>query len=391
MPATHLLLIGGGHAHVEVLRRLARRPQPGLRVTLISRAPRMLYSGMLPGVIRGEYGLDDASIDLALLAQAATAELIVGEAAGLDLTLRRVAVAGFGPVSFDLLSLDVGGAQPVPDGAGLAVKPIDRFLACWIAIESHLTQGARVTVVGGGAGGTELVLALARRFGGQVRLTLVSAGAEPLDRAPARARRTVRAALLDADVALVSGVSATQAEGGLRPDFGVSAPQGEGGRLLLSDGSFLETEVVLWATEVRGPGFLAASGLACDEAGCVQVDACLRSVSHEFVFAAGDCATLGHAPRPKAGVWAVRAGPPLTENLRRAASNRPLRQWYPQREALVILGLGDGRAVGWRNGIAVSGRPVWAWKDWLDRRWMSRYRTVPDPATTAQVVQTQPR
>jgi selenide,water dikinase len=362
MFSTHLLLVGGGHAHVEVLRRLARRPQPGLRITLISRERRMLYSGMLPGVIRGEYGLDDASIDLDPMARAAKAELIVGEAVALDLTLRRALVASFGQIGFDLLSLDIGGMQPVPEGAGLAVKPIDGFLAGWIAIESRLAQGMRVTVVGGGAAGTELVLALARRFRGQVRLTLVSAGPEPLDLAPARARRIVRAGLLDAGVALVSGVSAAAAENG---------------RLLLSDGSFLETEVVLWATGIHGPGFLAASGLACDEAGCIRVDACLRSLSHEFVFAAGDCAAFEHAPRPKAGVWAVRAGAPLTENLRRAATNRPLHQWHPQREALAILGLGDGRAVAWRNGIALSGRPVWAWKDWIDRRWVSRHRIVP--------------
>ena len=91
------------------------------------------------------------------------------------------------------------------------------------------------------------------------------------------------------------------------------------------------------------------------------------------VFAAGDCASIDGKPRPKAGVWAVRAGPPLAANLRRAARGRPLRRWRPHRDALVILGLGDGRAVAWRNGVAVAGRAMWRWKDWIDRRWMRMY------------------
>ncbi|MGE4049357.1 MAG: selenide, water dikinase SelD, partial [Acetobacteraceae bacterium] len=109
----------------------------------------------------------------------------------------------------------------------------------------------------------------------------------------------------------------------------------------------------------------------------------LRSISHPYVFAAGDCATLEGNPRPKAGVWAVRAGAPLADNLRAAAMHRPLKPWRPQKDALVILGLGDGRAVAWRNGIAVSGGWVWRWKDWIDRRWMRMYqqmRMAPDPA-----------
>jgi selenide,water dikinase len=113
--------------------------------------------------------------------------------------------------------------------------------------------------------------------------------------------------------------------------------------------------------------------VACDRSGCIRITRELRSVSHPRVFAAGDCASLDGAPRPKAGVWAVRAGAPLADNLRRAATGRPLEAWRPQREALVILGLGNGRAVAWRNGLTLQGRKV-AWlKDRIDRRWMRMY------------------
>ena len=144
------------------------------------------------------------------------------------------------------------------------------------------------------------------------------------------------------------------------------------GAVRLADGGSIAAAAVIWATGVVGAPFLAASGLACDEAGCVRVDAALRSRSHPFVFAAGDCARLD-PPRPKAGVWAVRAGPPLEANLRRAIAGRPLRPWRPQARALAILGLGDGRALAWRGGLSLHGRLAWAWKDRLDRRWIARY------------------
>jgi selenide,water dikinase len=353
---TDILLLGAGHAHVEVLRRFARRPEPGVRLTLIGREAETPYSGMLPALIRGECSHADAHIDLGPLAAMAGARLIVGEAVAIDLAARTVTVPGRPAVGFDLLSIDVGGAPVVPGGGGFGVKPIGRFLERLAGLEASLPPGARVAVVGGGPGGVELVLALATRK--RFQLVLVSGSAEPVQSAPAAARRAVRRALVGAGVGIVSGVSAT----GLAD-----------GRLGLSDGTFVEVAAALWATGVRGAGFLAESGLDCDEDGCVLVDAGLRSLSHPFVFAAGDCSALAGGGRPKAGVWAVRAGAPLAANLRLAARVRAVRPWRPQREALAILGLGHGRAVAWRNGLAVQGRGV-AWlKDRIDRRWMRMY------------------
>src|ERR1019366_4669450 len=172
------------------------------------------------------------------------------------------------------------------------------------------------------------------------------------------ARRVAVTALVDASVEIVRGAMA----GSFRD-----------GRLALSDGSFLDAAACLHATGVEAPAFLAHAGLACDSKGCVQVDSTLRSISDPAVFAAGDCASIQRSPRPKAGVWAVRAGAVLARNLRLAAQSRPLKRWRPQREALVILGLGGGRAVAWRNGLSLSGWLVWRWKDWIDRRWMRMY------------------
>ena len=374
---TDIVLLGAGHAHVEVLRQAAMslqaggRPMPGVRLTLVAREGNTPYSGMLPGLVRGEHDFDTAHIDCAQLAAAAGARLVLAEAIGIDLAERTVRFAQRPAIGFDLLSVNVGGSPDMPETGGIAVKPIGQFLAQLATLEAELalgatlepgySPGARIAVVGAGAAGCELALALTQRFAGRAQVVLVGRETVPLAQAPEAARRVVRTALVDAGVELINGVTA----GGH-----------DGARLALSDGSAIAASAVLWVTGVVAPGFLAASGLACDAAGCVRVDATLRSTSHPFVFAAGDCAALEGAPRPKAGVWAVRAGVALAANLRRAAAGERLRPWRPQRHALAILGLGHGRAVAWRGTWSFSGRLASWWKHRIDRRWMAMYQSL---------------
>lgn len=357
---TDIVLLGAGLAHLEVLRRFAMRAEPGVRLTLVGPEPETPWPGMLPGLIRAEYSIEQTRIDLAPLAARAGARLIVEEPIGIDPDRREVSIAGRPPLPYDVLSIDVGGEPAIPDNSdGLPVKPSSRFLERLVALGTQLPPGARIAVIGGGAAGTELALALRFGLGERARVTLVSETTEPVAQAPPRIRQMVRRALVDAGVELVSGVSVT----------GLAA-----GRLSLSDGSTIEVAEALWATGLAGPGVLARSGLDRDTAGCVVVDATLRSRSHPGVFAAGDCAVLDGRALPGAGVRAVRAGQVLAENLRRTTSGRPLRHWRPQPEALAIMGLGQGRAVAWRNGLSVYGRLVWRWKDRIDRRWINRYQ-----------------
>ena len=351
-------MLGGGHAHVEVLRRFAADPPPDARLTLVTREAATPYSGLLPALLRGEVTYRQAHVELGPLAEAAQARLVVAPAEAIDLAAGRVTVEGFPPVPFDILSLDVGGVLPTVEGA-LPVKPIGGFLAHLPAIERDFPLGATIAVVGSGAGGTELALALAHRFAGQARIILVGEAAEAVPAAPAAARRHVADALRHAGVDSIAGTAAIRHADGV---------------LHLADARRIPCLAAVWASGIVAPAFLAASGLACDADGCVLVDATLRSISDQRVFAAGDCAARANHPHPKAGVWAVRAGPPLADNLRRAAAGLPLRPWRAQSEALVILGTGDGRAVAWRGRHSLSGRLPALWKSLIDRRWMRRYQ-----------------
>ncbi len=366
------MLLGGGHAHVQVLRSLGMRALPGVRVTVISREVFTPYSGMLPGHVAGLYPWRDIHVDLGPLARFAGAKLIAGEAVALDTGARRVEIAGHPPVRYDVLSINSGAAPARVGGAGWPVKPIGRFLPRWRQVQDAAAAGQNVALVGGGAGGVELALAMRRRLAAGVRVTLLTDDLLPGQNP--RALRYLRQALLDARIQLEEG-------------FRVRVVEGDGPhRVLAADGRQVAADHLFWVTGVGAPPWVSASGLATDAEGFVAVDACLRSVSHPDIFAAGDVAALQGQPRPKAGVFAVREGPVLAENLRRAVLGRRLVRYRAQRRFLTIIGTGDGRAVASRGRWVAEGRWVWRWKDWIDRRFMSRFNELPEMAEPAPSV-----
>jgi len=363
-----LVLVGGGHAHVHVLKSLGMRPIPGVRTTLIARDIETPYSGMLPGYVAGHYDFAECHIDLMHLARFAGARLIHDEAIGLDRAQRRVLCRGHPPIRYDLVSLDIGSTPRRDDVTGAAehaipVKPIDRFAERWGALLARAEPGMRLAVVGGGAGGVELALSAQYRLG-EARVTLITRDALlPSHNAGVR-RRFTRAL----------------AERGIRAVAGDPVVRVEAHRLILASGAAIEFDEALWATEAAAAPWLAETGLPLAPGGFVVTDETQRSPFDPTVFAVGDvCAMEGH-PRDKAGVYAVRAGPKLTDNLRRALAGKAPRRAVLQRRGLALIGLGDRNAVASRGPLAAEGRLLWRLKQWIDRRWMRKYVELPEMA-----------
>lgn len=378
-----VVLVGAGHAHVQVLRRFGMRPLPGVRLTLISRELHTPYSGMLPGLIAGHYGFDEAHIDTAPLARFAGARLYGDEVIGLDLAQRLVLCRQRPPVLYDILSLDIGsrpntGGVPGATEHAIPVKPIDGFLARFEALRARVLAGQsrRVLVVGGGAGGVELLLALEHRLrrdlaerGGDPRalgFALVAGEGGLLPGFPRAFRRRFVAELTERGIALHAGARVRAVEAG------AAILDGERGRIAADE--------ILWTTEAAPAGWLAETGLALDARGFVRVDATLRAFGRDEVFAAGDTIAFDPRPLPRSGVYAVRAGPVLADNIRAALTGRPLRPYRPQADALSIVSTGGRHAVAARNGLTVAGGWVWRWKDWIDRRFMRRFNDLPATA-----------
>jgi selenide,water dikinase len=338
-------------------------PLPGARLTLISPDPLAPYSGMLPGHVAGHYTRDDLMIDLVRLARFAGARLILGRAEGLDRARRHVLVPGRAPVRYDLVSLDIGVTSEMPDLPGFAAhahpaKPLGPFADAWAAHLSRVARGgpADSVVIGGGVAGAELAMAMAHRLG-PGRVTLVEASRTPLSGLSAGARRAVLAEAAALGVAVLTGAPVT----GVGPDH-----------VRLADGRALPSAFTCGAAGARPQAWLAGTGLDL-HAGHVAVGPTLASTSDPAVFAAGDCAHLTMAPRPKAGVYAVRAAPVLLDNLRAALTGTRPRPFRPQRDYLRLVSCGGRRAVADRSGLHIAGGWVWRWKDRIDRRFMARF------------------
>lgn len=382
-----VVLVGAGHAHAGVLRRFAMGPQPGVRLTLITREVHTPYSGMLPGLVAGIYGFDEAHIDCGPLSVMAGARLYQDEVTGLDLVAKRVICKGRPPIPYDVLSIDIGSTPASSAVTGLdthavPVKPIDGFLRRFARVQDAVRAAEgriSVAVVGGGAGGVELILAMAKRLREDLRaagfgddglaFTLVSGSPTLL---PAMPRR------------MGSRLAATLEARGIRVLCGARVTRVDARMLHLADGREHPADIVVWTTQATAAPWLRETGLALDAQGFIRVGATLQSTSHPDVFAAGDIATMDGAPRPKSGVFAVRQGRPLAENLRRHVAGRRLVQHRPQRDAMYLLATADGRAIGTRNGLVFEGAWVWRWKDRIDRRFMQMFNALPEmPATAA--------
>ncbi|MPZ42275.1 MAG: hypothetical protein GEV05_02520 [Betaproteobacteria bacterium] len=371
MASKRLLLLGGGHAHVQAVHAFATRPPPAARVTLIDRAALAAYSGMLPGLIAGHYSVADSHIDLAALCAWAGVAFVQEEAVSLDLERRIVTTAEGGRHEFDLLSIDTGSAPPLDAIRGarehaIAVKPIDAFLA---AIDRRIAQlaqqpGPALAVIGAGAAGFEVVLALEHRLrmraGGNHAATfrLIAESETVLPDFPQRVRRHAERRLREQGIVVHTAPAVCTVE---RES------------VVLASGKRLPAHHVVLVTGAAPAPMFRHAGLATDERGFIAVDATLRSVSHSDIFACGDVAAVLAHPRPKSGVYAVRQGPPLTDNLRHALQGAPLCPFVPQREALALLSTGRKHAIANRDGFTVQGDWVWRWKDRIDRRFVQRF------------------
>ena len=365
-----VVLIGGGHAHALVLLKWAMRPLPGARLTLINPGPTAPYSGMLPGFVAGHYGRSDLDIDLVRLARHAGARLILGSAHRLDPDARTVSVAGRPDIAFDVASVDVGITSEMPGLPGFAehgipAKPLGTFAEKWAAFRDG--EGlSNISVIGGGVAGAELVLAMAHALRSRGRLqqaTLIDSG-PVLGAASAGVRDHMRRAFAEHGVTLIENAPVA----GIHEDH----VKLEGGREVLSD-------FTTGAAGARPHDWLAASGLDLHE-GFLTVSETLQT-SDPAIFATGDCAHLGYAPRPKAGVYAVRQAPILLHNLRAAITGDPMRRYTPQKDYLKLISMGGKEALGERFGMLFAGKMVWRWKDRIDQNFMEQFRALPEMET----------
>lgn len=358
-----ILLAGGGHAHILALSNLEPKAAELLDITMVSPSAFTYYSGALPGAIAGHWDARDIRTNVRRLCAEKGVSFVDGTLTGIDADARQARLASGETLPYDLLSLDIGSTtrelEPLRDAPGvLPIRPIPRFLdglnALLEEIEASATP-ATLAVVGSGLAGIEIALALRHRLNRHpntraCKVCLIEAAETALPGGPSGLRRPLNRALNAASIELHTGTAIERYADGY---------------LAFTDGKSIPAALVINCTGAASHDWLEGTSLKTHN-GFVEVDTCLRSTSHPDIWAAGDVAYFAAHPLPPAGVFAVREGPVLAENLLRFAEGKPLRPYDPQTDYLKLVSLGAKRAIAEKNGLVIGLPGLWHLKKSID-------------------------
>ena len=382
-----IALLGVGHTNAHVLKMWRMQPIPDTQLICVSNHPIATYSGMMPGVLAGDYKSEQMEIDLVRLCSANGARLILDEVTGVDAERQLLQFAERPALPYDALSIGIGsvparGKVDIAEGAEpLAIKPMQTFLKRLHKRLKSLTKSVtdrplKIAVVGGGAGGVEIAFCLPPRIRHDFpdtpfEIHLIHGSKQILpghrDSTAKRATDQLRAA-------------------DTRLHLGHRVVKIEAGTVVLDDaarGDRLEVDLVLWSTSATAPPLLETLSLRRDNRDFLLTNKKLQSVSNPRIFAVGDSGTIEGVERPKSGVFAVRQGPILWQNLARVLRGRPLLNFTPQRDFLKLINTGNGRAISEYRGRTREGRWMWRWKDRIDRKFMAMYQQYDPPMMQA--------
>jgi len=360
-----LVLAGGGHAHLSVIRALSQQ-HLDVKVVLVTPNPHQIYSGMLPSWIGGHYQLSDCQIDLRPLVAAAGATLVIDQLLGMNASLRRVYLSQGKHLDYDYLSLDIGSESDLSwlESAGeqlLPIKPLTEFVRRWptILAAAAAQEDYQLVVIGGGAAGVELAFAAQYAFakrGCKASTTLISSENGILSGHANGVKKRATALLLQRGITTYQARAVATADG-----------------VLLASGQRLRADCLLAATGTRAPAWLRESGLELDEHGYILVGATHQSVSHAEVIAAGDVCSRSDIKLAKSGVHAVFSGPVLAHNLLASLLGGKQITYRPRRRSLYLLATGSKHAIASWGAFSTQGHWVWLWKNWIDRRFMQKH------------------
>jgi pyridine nucleotide-disulfide oxidoreductase family protein len=380
-----VLLLGGGHAHVQVVTYLSQELKGDIRssveVICLTDGPKAWYSGMFPGAVSDRYQTNDLTIDVQNLCNLSNTQFIDDKAVRILASENKILLSSGNTISYDILSIDIGsrtkGTYSIPGVESFALKtrPLPLFYSQIESTESRFVSESKVptvVIVGGGVAGIELSFCLYHRwsklFNQPIRITLLDAAEQIIPNQSEYLRTAINRELSRVNIEVVSSARVRE----VREDG-----------VMLEDDRLIEGNVIVWATGAEPHDI--ESDLETDSRGFFLVNSYLQSTRFKNVFGAGDCIQIDKYPEgfpPKAGVYAVREGPVVARNIRKMVSSMlykdisPLEDYKPQTDFLSLINLGDGRAIGTKYGVVLKGSWVMRLKDYIDKKFVKLYNPI---------------
>ncbi|KEQ19469.1 FAD-dependent oxidoreductase [Endozoicomonas numazuensis] len=366
-----VVLAGGGHTHALFLKKLQQAKVPPAHFILVSASRYTPYSGMLPGVISGQYTAEQSHIDLESLAKQSKCTFIKATLSNVDTDANELVFENGDRLHYDILSINTGSTQSrvIEATDCISIKPIRPFLS-WLnqPLPEQIKRNDRFNlfIIGAGAAGVEVAMALHHRFRcfPQLKVHIVTARG-----------------ILAGHPVEVQKMAAEEIERkkiAIHNNFRVNAVKDN--TLFSDQNESLHYDALILATPATPATWPSESQLATSPQGFIQVNPMLQSISHDNVFACGDIAELTHSRLAKSGVYAVRQAPALFRNINLMLEEKPLEPFCPQSRFLSLLSCAGDQAIASRGWFRARGRLVWLWKDWIDRRFMAQF-PLPEPGS----------
>ena len=363
----HLILVGGGHAHMTVMLNLRDYIERGHRVTLIGPSPYHYYSGMGPGLLSEIYRPQDVRFHIKKMVENRGASFIQDTVTRIDPDRKVLILKSGNKVQYNVVSFNTGSYVPTNSDAVqgeniFTVKPIENLMNVRKMLKAGLgTKAPRLLIVGGGAAALELsgnLWRLIHRSGTTASITVLG-GRNFLSAMPKKAQLYARKSLTARNIDIVEGANVSRLTDS---------------RAVMEDGGEFPFDLALVAWGIRPSRLFRESGLPTGDDGGLLVNAYLQSMAYPNIFGGGDCISFEKRPLDKVGVYAVRQNPVLHHNLMAALENRSLEAFQPQDVYLLIFNLGNGTGIFYLRNWVWKGRLLFYLKDYIDRKFMKKFQ-----------------
>jgi len=366
--AKHLVLIGGGHAHMVTLQNISQIIARGHRVTVIGPSPHHYYSGMGPGMLGTTYSADDIRFNTKTDVETAGGVFLLDTVERIDPVARQLYLAGSEPVSYDVLSCNAGSyvsksCVKQDDDDIFTVKPIETLQKAKERILA-MTDGkeCQIAIVGGGPSAAEIagnILQLTKSSGRLVPKIHIYSGRQFMARFPGKIRKLVQHSLINRGIIIHEGDRVEDVQSG---------------RLKMASGELVQPDLIFLALGVKPSRLFELSELPIGPDGGLLVNEYLQSTGYPEIFGGGDCIYFAKSPLDKVGVYAVRQNPILYNNLLASLEGEPLQGFDPGGDYLLIFNLGEGLGVFHKSWLTFGGKLAFSIKDYIDRRFMRRFQ-----------------
>jgi NADH dehydrogenase FAD-containing subunit len=366
----HLVLIGGGHAHMLTLANLHSFIEKGYRVSVIGPSDYHFYSGMGPGMLGKTYQPGDIRFATKHVVKKQGGAFIREKAVRVEPKEKKVVLNSGDAISYDVVSFNAGSYVPqlnLPEDAKdvYPAKPIEKLMEAQARI-LELTADKKITIgiLGGGPSSAEIagnIWQLTRGAKSVMPVIKIFTGNRFMSRFPENVRSKVQQSLIKRGIEIKTNGYVQSVEPG---------------RITLESGQSQALDFIFLAMGVKPNLIFRNSGLPTGPDGGLLVNEYLQSIEYPEMFGGGDCIYFQPQPLDKVGVYAVRQNPILFHNLMAALEGTSLQPFDPGGDYLLIFNLGGGIGVLQKRWLLMGGKVAFMIKDYIDRKFMKKFQAI---------------